>query len=249
MATNDTDPQRTNPFADDASRTEPGAPPEADASAVAAGLLADLAKTPPPEQVSETDAHVAAAYAVAPHRPPRANDKTVENPAVFINATVPLPPPPSSGRVKLGPPAPSVVSMKGALTVPGGARLYEAGQAEITEPGERARTQMRVLLACIAGVVVAAVIAIVILAIAPARSQPQTTATPSATPSMNMTAASPGVLPSVAPQPSTSVIASPPTAATSAQPTHAPNKPHTKGSPGSPTPPSSGSFAAPDRSF
>lgn len=236
MATNDTDPQRTEPFADDASRTEPGAPPPDAGGDVAASLLADLAKAPLPEEVAETEGHVAAAYAAAPHRPPRANDKTVENPAVFINATVPLPPPPSSGRQKLGPPAPSVVSMNAAPTVPGGPRLFDT-----TEPGERTRNQTRVILASIAGVVVAALIAIVILVVSsPARPPSAVVASPSSTPP----ALSPDPPVVVTPPPPATIIgSSAPAPVATTKPTHNGNaRPQ-------PTSRSSGTFADPDRTF
>lgn len=264
MATNDTDPQRTQPFADDASRTEPGAVPVAndaspDASSDAASLLASLAETSQPLQdVPETEGHIAAAYAAAPHRPPRPNDKTVENPAVFVNATVPLlDPPPSSSRQKLGPPAAPFVSMNGAPTVPGGARLFEDLQRnETTEPGERAKNQMRIYLACIAGVVVAGLIAVGILTLVQSKSPSTSTSTSSAVPSAS---AAPPITPpqpvvTVAPTGTTTATATTTATTAAAAPSPAPTvttkpttpvRPH--GSSTSPRP--SGTFAEPDRNL
>lgn len=257
MATNDTDPQRTEPYGDDASRTEPGAPPVAstpdDASSAAASLLAGLAESAQPIQdVAETKGHVAAAYAAAPHRPPRPNDKTIENPAVYINATVPLnPDPPSSSRQRLGPPAAPFVSMNGAPTVPGGARLLESIERnETTEPGERVKNQMRVVLACIAGVVVAGLIAIGILALVQ-RRPPEIAPSPAVVvPSASVMAPS-----AVAPQPivetaPTSTATTPSSRSASSPPTLTtkPSAPvRSQGSSTTPTPRPSGTFAEPDR--
>jgi eukaryotic-like serine/threonine-protein kinase len=260
MATHDTDPQREQPFHDDTSRTEPDAPPLDDAASNAASLLAGLAESSQPTpNVAETEGHVAAAYAAAPRRPPRPNDKTIENPAVFINATVPLPaPPPSSGHQKLGPAAPPVVSMKGDPTVLGGARLFEALQNQ-TDPGERARNQLRIYFAAIAGVVVAALIAITALAIqrAPAKTAPASSSSPppssSSPPSSAVVAAtSPSLTPSVV------VVAQPPvTAAPSSTPSSASPTPtvtttkpahgRAHGSGSFPSPRPSATFAEPDR--
>jgi hypothetical protein len=253
MATNDTDPQRDQPFHDDTSRTEPGGPPPPhppDAASNAASLLAGLAESAQPTQdVRETEGHVAAAYAAAPHRPPRPNEKTVENPGVFINATVPLAaPPPSSGRVKLGPPAPPVVSMKGDPTVLGGARLVEAIQNQ-TDPGERARNQLRVYFAAIGGVVVAGLIAIAVMIVmrppanpAPSPSPPASAPTvSSAAPSIDeadpvATASSPAS-PTASPAPSAAPTVT-------AKPTgHA----RPRGSSSLPSSRPSGTFAEPDR--
>lgn len=243
MPTNDTDPQREQPFHDDTSRTDP----DGDGASDAAALLAGLAEgSQPAPNVPETEGHVAAAYAAAPRRPPRPNDKTIENPAVFINATVPLPPPPSSSHHKLGPPAPPVVSMKGDPTVLGGARLFEALQNQ-TEPGERARNQMRIYFAAIAGVVVAALIAITVLAIqrSPKPTASSPTSSPSAAP-VDPSTASAAVVPQptapiIAPAPSSAVV--PPTPTVVTKPTH--GRPHGSGTPTSPRP--SATFAEPDR--
>jgi hypothetical protein len=243
MATNDTDPQRIPPSEEDASSTDPGAPPDA-AADVAAGLLADLAKTSvPTEEVSETEGHAAAAYALAAHRPPRANDKTVENPAVFVNATVPLPQPPSSARVKLGPPAPSVVSMNGAPTVPGGARLFER-----TSLGERARKQTRILLASIAGVVVAGLVAILVVGAtssslprpAPSSSTSSSSSAPAASSAVVVETTTATVSAPVVP-PAESFAASSPPVVSASKPARS-ARPHPSGR-------SSGTFAAPDRTF
>ena len=246
--TNDTDPQREQPFHDDTSRTEPGAPPltataAADPSADAAALLAGLAPSPQPTpEVPETEGHVAASYAAAPHRPPRPNDKTIENPAVFINATVPLPQPPSSGRQKLGPPAAPVVSMKGDPTVLGGARLFEH-LANQTDPGERSRNQLKIYLASIAGIVVAALIVIVVLAVAQRSSN--TNAAPSASaasaPLPPLPIPSPVVTSTTAPSATTSATPSPTT------PPVVTTKPHVRPHGTSPAARPSGTFAEPDR--
>jgi hypothetical protein len=235
--TNDTDPQREQPFHDDTSRTEPGAPPPTDdAAADAASLLAGLESAQPTPS--------AAAYAVPPRRPPRPNEKTVENPGVFINATVPLPQaPPSSGHQKLGPPDPPVVSMKGDPTVLGGARLFEALQNQ-TNPGERARNQLRIYFAAIAGVVVAALIAVAIMMTARASNN---TATSSPTPSASASSAPTAI----STQPIATAATSTPTV-TSPTPTATPTvttKPTTHGRPhgSSPAPRPSGNFAEPDR--
>lgn len=250
MATNDTDPQREQPIHDDTSRTDPDGASASDAAALLAGL-AETAQPAP--NVPETEGHVAAAYAGAPRRPPRPNDKTVENPAVFINATVPLPPPPSSSHHKLGPPAPPVVSMKGDPTVLGGARLFEALQNQ-TDPGERARNQLRVYFAAIAGVIVAALIAITVLVLqrtpkavtsssSSSSSSAPSTESPSTPPATAVV--TPSTAPTVAPTPTPSsaaaLTATPPTLTT--KPTQ--GRPHGSASPTSPRP--SATFAEPDR--
>lgn len=260
MATNDTDPQRTKAFADDGSRTEPGAPPLADDAADgpsnAASLLAGLAQSAQPQQdVRETEGHVAAAYAAAPHRPPRANDKTVENPAVFINATVPLPEPPSSGRQKLGPPAAPFVRMNGAPTVPGGARLFEGIERnETTDPGERTKNQVRLYLACIAGIVVAGLIAVGILVLVQRSAPAPSTSIPS--PSLAPTVVDPqpvvSVVPSSASSPSSSTTASPPASSPASTIPAVTTKPPPHSRPqgsSSPSPRHSGNFAEPDRNL
>ena len=246
--TNDTDPQREQPIHDDVSRTEPDS---ASANAAnAASLLAGLSGDAQPTQdVAETEGHVAAAYAVAPHRPPRPNEKTVENPGVFINATVPLPQPPSSGHVKLGPPAPPVVSMKGEPTVLGGARLVEA-LANQTDPGERAKNQLRVWFAAIAGVMVAALIAIAILMSARATTTTTPTVT-SAAPTPSVSASAPPIVAATASTeiPPSAPATTTPTTTTTTTTTTATTKPTSHGRPhgSSPAPRSSGNFAEPDR--
>jgi len=247
--TNDTDPQREEPVHDDpthASRDE----------ANAAALLAGLAESAQPTQdVAETEGHVAAAYAAAPHRPPRANEKTVENPAVFINATVPLPPPshPSSGHQRLGPPAPPVVSMKGDPTVLGGARLFEALQNQ-TDPGERAKNQMRIYFAAIGGVVIAGLITITVLLVQRAPSNdvpPSASATgTNAPPVITSGTSAPVVVESSAPAPTVATspaalpsTTTPTTSTTTAPKASAHGRPH--GSSTAPRP--SGNFAEPDR--
>jgi hypothetical protein len=258
MATNDTDPQAPPPFDTDASSTDPtdpGNPPDA-AADVAASLLADLARgSLPRTDVRETEGHVAAAYAARPHHPPRANEKTVENAAVLVNATVPLARPSASASGSaaapagrgLGPPAPSVVSMSGAPTVPG-SRAFE-----MTSPGERARYRTRVILASIGGALVAAVVALGLLAVSSSSSSSSSSPPPrapanSAAPSTASAPAADLVLPgaSIAMPPSVPVSAAAPSsnssnASNSVKPAHGARPPRSS--------PSSGTFAAPDRSF
>ena len=93
MSTHDTDPHAAPSIkeADTERRDREGVD---EGSAIAASLLADLARAPlPAPQVSETSGHAAASYAAPAHKPPRAIDTTLEDPAVIVNATAPLPVP------------------------------------------------------------------------------------------------------------------------------------------------------------
>jgi hypothetical protein len=216
VATHDTDPQTT----------EPGSPPdEAQDAENAAALIGNLAKAPlPAEDVRETEGHVAAAYAGAPHRPPRPTDKTVENAAVFVNATVPMSPP--------TPPDP----MRTAPTVAGGRLLPTVASAAVRERDKRS-----IVIASVAGAVAAALLALVlVLAFTRAPSSLSSSSSTSAEP-----APSPTPVPMMPPEPTTPVTAVAPTPTTTASPKPAPtSSTHTR-----PSAKPSATFAAPDRTF
>lgn len=207
MATHDTDPKNdtiVSPPDEDRTTMDPASPDEDGSSAFAESLLADLAKAPLPAQdVRETEGHAAAAYAVPPHRPPRANEKTIENAAVVVNTTQPLP--------------------DAEPTVRGGALLVS------TTPSARAQQQQRrVLYASLGGAVAAAMIALVAVLLVRPRAEAAAPATASAAPSTPSAVA----VPSVATAPATASAApDPPARTTSARATSSASKPPAKASP------------------
>lgn len=249
MASHDTDPHRAEPrlASDDETRTDPAdATTDEGSSAFAQSLLADLARAPlPADNVRETEGHAAAAYAVAPHRPPRANEKTIETAAVVIETTEPVPRPLPAAQ---------------ETTVPG-ARLVA------TTPSARAKSSRRVVFASIGGAAVAAAIAIGVVVLGgpshpAAAPAPATTASspasvtapadpPPASPATNSTASTgdpaPAASPSAAASVSTSsMIATPAAPRPTAKP--APSARPSAPAPARPAKPS-GNFAEPDRSF
>ncbi len=254
MATHDTDPHRAQPPfpSHDEARTDPGdATTDEGSSAIAESLLADLARAPlPADNVRETEGHNAAAYAVAPHRPPRANDKTIETAAVVVETTTePLPVPLPATQ---------------ETTVPGGARLVA------TVPSERARSSRRIVLASIGGAVVAAAIAILVVVLGgpeagSSASTPSSAATAAPPPPAPSPSAATSASPDPSPSPSIAATTPPATATTataassmtaSSTTTAAPRASAKPAGTARPSPPPSarpprppGNFAEPDRSF
>jgi len=214
VTTNDTDPQST----------EPGAPPDdAEDAENAAALIGSLAKAPlPAADVRETEGHVAAAYAGAPHRPPRPTDKTVENAAVFVNATVPMSPPTPSDPMRTAP------------TVAGGRLLPTVASAAVRERNNRS-----VIIASVAGAIAAALLALVLVLVFTRSPSPSSSSSASVEP-----APSPTPVPWMPPEPSTPVTAVAPAPTTTSSP-----KPTSSVHGGRPSPKPSSTFAAPVRTF
>lgn len=240
MATHDTDPQRAHaafPSTDDGATQPGGAPTDEGSSAIAESLLADLARAPlPTDNVRETEGHAAAAYAVAPHRPPRANEKTIETAAVVVATTEPGDRP---------------LPLAEETTVPVGTRLVE------TTPSARTRSSRRILVASIGGAVAAAAIAVAIVVF----GSPPPAPTPAPTAAAPTTPASIDALPAPSPapasSPSTTVSGTASASVTASATTTGSPRTTAKTAPAPrPTPPSSarpprpsGTFAEPDRSL
>lgn len=238
MATHDTDPQRASkaPVPEGEATTEPGdAAADDGSSAFAASLLADLAKAPlPAADVRETEGHAAAAYAVAPHRPPRAHDKTIENAAVVVATTTDPIPAPALGRDE-----PTVSASRGFTTV----------------PSARSRSKRRVVVASVAGAIAAGALALAVVGLAKPDAPDATTPPPPPSASPSLTASPPPPPSSFPPPASAPVPATSPsapaivTAAPAARPAAKPPTTSRPAATTSPRPRPSATFAEPDRTF
>jgi hypothetical protein len=234
MATDDTKPEGQAEVTLEGT-TEPGSEPSPTATQEEidpTSLLANLAPAPlPTEGVQETAGHMAAAVAVAAHRPPKATETRDDEPAVVLNTTQPLP-------VALPSAEPTVIC----------ARPPRAPQ-ETTIPSIRVATMRRAwlagagILAVAAGVAASIVIASRTTSLAPAIATAASAASAAAPASVSLATAaatsieapapvvnaisatasiatvvrpSPSAAPRAAPQASTARAASTPLAAPSA---------------------------------
>ena len=255
MAAHDTDPDSTLPSRPAETANEEGS---------VESLLADLSRAPMPvDGVRQTDGHMAASAAVAPHSPPRATESTMASdvPAVVLNTTQPLPFVLAGVSPRGAPPRGASGAHDTILDSP--VQRPRAMNSQTTTPSARVRGTRRTWLASVALVAVAAGIAVPLILLTRPSSRgatnvtmsastvqvPTATATPAppAAPA-TITATTTTAAPRVEPAPSTAdvralAVKSPPPVTTSAPPASAPASPRpAPASPAASLPSSSGDF-------